>query len=96
MVYQRRRTRSLGLTYTHGLPQWLSSKDFRLQCRKHRRLGFDPWAGKIPWRRAWQPTPLFLPEAFQGQRSLEGYSSWGGKESNTAERLSMHTVLYLK
>ena len=55
MVYQRRMTKSLGLTYTHGLPQWLSSKDFRLQCRKHRRLGFDPWAGKIPWRRACQP-----------------------------------------
>ena len=31
------------------------------QCRRHKRLGFDPWVGKIPWRRAWQPTPEFLP-----------------------------------
>jgi len=31
------------------------------QCRRHRRCGFDPWVGKIPWRRKWQPTPVFLP-----------------------------------
>ena len=42
-----------------------------LQCR---RPGFDPWVGKIPWRRAWQPTPVFLPGESHGQRSLEGYS----------------------
>ena len=35
-----------------------------------RRTGFNPWVGKIPWRREWQPTPLFLPEQFHGQRSL--------------------------
>ena len=46
-----------------------------------RRPGFDPWAGKIPWRRAWQPTPVFLPGESQGQRSLVGYSSRGHKES---------------
>ena len=38
-----------------------------------RRYGFDPWVGKIPWRRKWQPTPVFLSEKFQGQRSLTGY-----------------------
>jgi len=43
-----------------------------LQCR---RLGFDPWIGMIPWRRKWQPTPVFLPGGeFQGPRSLAGYS----------------------
>jgi len=36
---------------------------------------FDPWVGKIPWRRAWQPTPVFLPGESHGQRSLAGYSS---------------------
>ena len=36
--------------------------------------GFDSWAGKIPWRRKWQPTPVFLPGEFHGQRNLEGYS----------------------
>ena len=41
------------------------------------------WDGKIPWRRKWQPTPVFLPRKFQGQRSLAGYSAWGYKESDT-------------
>ena len=44
------------------------------------RLGFDPWIGKIPWRRAWQPTQVFLPRESQGQRSLADYSPWGHKE----------------
>ena len=37
-------------------------------------MGFKPWVGKIPWRREWQPTPVFLPREFHGQRSLGGYS----------------------
>ena len=41
--------------------------------------------GMIPWRRAWQPTPVFLPRESHGQRSLEGYSPWGRKESDTNE-----------
>ena len=45
-----------------------------------RRCWFDPWAGKVPWSRKWQPTPLLLPGKFCGQRSLAGYSSWGHKE----------------
>ena len=49
------------------------------------RPGFSPWAGKIRWRRAWQPTPVFLPGESQGQRSLVGYSPWGHTESDTAE-----------
>ena len=40
---------------------------------------FDPWVGKIPWRRAWQPTPVFFPGKTHKQRSLMGYSAWGGK-----------------
>ena len=43
------------------------------------------WGGKIPWRRAWQPTPVFLPGKSHGQRSLAGYSPWGHKESDTTE-----------
>ena len=39
-----------------GLPRWLSGKASTCQCRRH---GFNPWIGKIPWRRKWQPTPLF-------------------------------------
>ena len=49
------------------------------------RLGFDPWAGKIPWNRKWQPTPVFLPRKFHGQRSLGSYSPWGLKELDMAE-----------
>ena len=45
-----------------------------LQCR---RPGLDPWFGKIPWRRKWEPTPVFLPGESHGQRSLVGYSLWG-------------------
>ena len=47
--------------------------------------GYDPWVGKIPWRRAWQPTPVFLPGKFHGQRSLAGYSPRGHKKSDTTE-----------
>ena len=48
---------------------------------------FEPWVGKIPWRRAWQPSPVFLPGESHGQRSLASYSPWGCKESDTTERL---------
>ena len=48
---------------------------------------FNPWVGKIPQRREWLPTPVFLPGEFHGQRSLVGYSPWGRKESDTAEQL---------
>ena len=49
------------------------------------RPGFNPWIGKIPWKREWLPTPLFLPGEFHGQRNLAGYSPWGCKESDTTE-----------
>ena len=55
---------------------WLSGKESTCQSR---RYGFDPWVGKIPWRRKWQPTPVFLPGKFHGQTSLVGYSPWGFK-----------------
>ena len=48
---------------------------------------------KIPWRRAWQPTPVFLPGEFHGQRSLAGYSPWGHKESDMTERLTLSLFL---
>ena len=49
-----------------------SGKEPACQCRRQKRCGFDPWVRKIPWRRAWQPTPVFLPGESQGQRSLAG------------------------
>ena len=47
--------------------------------------GFNPWVGKVPWRRKWQPTPVFLPGESHGWRSLVGYSPQGCKESDTTE-----------
>ena len=55
---------------------WWSFSIIRLQCG---RPGFNPWVGKIPWRRKWQPTPVFLPGESHGQRSLAGYIPWDRK-----------------
>ena len=58
-------------TILKGLPSWLSGKRLACQCR---RPGFDPWVRKIPCRRNWQPTPVFLPGKSHSQRSLVGYN----------------------
>ena len=52
---------------------------------QHKRHRFDPWIGKILWRRKWWSTPVFLPGKSHGQRSLAGYGPWGQKESDTIE-----------
>ena len=52
--------------------------------------GFDPWVGKIPWRREWLPTSVFWPGEFHGQRSLADYNPWGHKELDLTEQLSFH------
>ena len=54
------------------------------------RHGFDPWVGRIPWRRKWQPTPVLLPGKSHGQRSLVGYSSWDHKELDMP-KVTSHT-----
>ena len=55
-----------------GFPGGASGKEPACKCRRHKRYGFDIWVGKIPWRKKQQPTPVFLPEKFYGQRSLAG------------------------
>ena len=50
-----------------------------MQEMQWRKCKFDPWVGKMPWRRKWQPTPVFLPGEFHGQRSVAGYNPWGHK-----------------
>ena len=66
---------------TEGFPGDASGKEPTWQCRKLKRRRFDPWVGKIPWRRAWQPTSVFLPaespwtEAPGGLQST-GLQSW--------------------
>ena len=59
------------------VPQW---ERIHLQFRRCR---FDSWVRKIPWRRKWQPTPVFLPGKPHEQKSLAGYRKWDGKESYT-------------
>jgi len=62
-------------------------------CRRPKRCGFDPWVGKIPWRRAWQPFPVFLLGESHGQRSLVSYSPGGLKGSDTTEPLTLPLLL---
>ena len=74
--------------YTHvqnRLPRWHSYKEPPYQCRICWRHRFDPWVRKIPWRRAWQPTPVFLPGESHGQRSLGSYSPWSPTELDMPE-----------
>ena len=73
-----------------SFPGGARSKETTCQCRIHKRPGFHPWVGKIPCRRAWQPTPVFLPGESHGQRSLAGYSPWSHKESGKTE-VTLHT-----
>ena len=68
-----------------GLPWCLRQERINLQCR---RPGFDPLVKKIPWRREWLPTPVFLPGEFHGQRRLSGYSPRDRKESDMTEQLN--------
>ena len=64
-----------------------NSKEPACQCRL-KRCGLNPWVGKIPWRRAWQPTLVFLPGEFHGQKSVMGYNP---KSQTQLKRLSTHT-----
>ena len=72
---------------------WCQCKEPACQCRRCKRHKFDPWLGKIPWRREWQPTPVILPGESHGQRSLVGYSPWGCKELDMTEQLTRLPLL---
>ena len=71
----------------YGLPCGANGKGSTCQCRSCKRSRSDPWVGKNPWRRAWPPTPVFLPGESHGQRSLAGYSLWGCKELDTTKAI---------
>ena len=77
-------------TLTYTVLRWCSDKEPTCQCRICKTNRFDPWVGKIPWRKACQPTPVFLPEKSHVQRSLVGYNLKGHKESDATEWLSTH------
>ena len=65
-----------------------SSKESAGQCKRHQRRRLDPWVGKIPSSRKWQPTSVFLPGKSHTQRSLASYSPWGCKALDMTEQLS--------
>ena len=63
-------------------------KESACPCRRHRRCRFNPWIGKMPWRRKWQPIPVFFPGEARGQRTLMGCCPWGLTEATRLKRLS--------
>ena len=75
--------------------KWLSGKESA--CSEGNKGDVDsiPRSGRFPWRREWQPTPVFLPREPHGQRSLVGYSPWGCKETQL-KRLSLKPLLNIK
>ena len=80
----------LKLDSNMGFP---GGSDGKIICPPYGTPGFNPWVGKISWKREWQLTLVFLPEESYGQRSLGGYSPWGRKESDMTERLiDTHTL----
>ena len=75
---------------SYGVSWWVSGKESTCQCKRHR---FHPWIRKIPWKREWQPTPVFLPEKSHRQRTLTSYSPWGCKESDIATKQQQLPVI---
>ena len=70
-----------------------SGKESVCQSRRRKICGFEPWVRKIPWRRKWQPSPVFLPGESPGQRSLAGYSPWGRRaRHNWATNTHTHII----
>ena len=76
------------LIFLFGLPRLCSGKESTCHCRRLKRPEFDPWTGKIPCRREWHPTPVFLPGEFHGQGGLQSIGlqrvghDWAGTQSS--------------
>ena len=78
-----------------GFQDIASGKESAYQCKRYKRHRFNPWVGKIPWNREWQPSLVFLPGKFHGQRSLAAYSPWGHKGSDTTENTHINTHIHI-
>ena len=78
--YKNDEDESVGRTTTAGWVRWFRCKQYTCNVGD---LGLIPGLTRFPWRRAWQPTAVFLLGEFHGERSLEGYSAWDHKESET-------------
>ena len=75
------------MPFPKGFP---AGSDGKVSARNVGR--FDPWDGKIPWRRKWQPTPVLLFRKFHGWRSLVGYSPWSCKELDKSDNKSVYLI----
>ena len=71
------------------LPWWCSGKESACQCRRCKRQGFNLWVGNIPWRRKWQPMPVFLPGKSHGQPMV-----WKNVRHNLATKQQKLGVLW--
>ena len=80
-----------GGNLARGFLDGTGGKELICQCRRQKRPSFNSWVGKIPWRRVWQPTPVFLPEKSHGQRSLVGYNPRVAESRIWLKWLSRHT-----
>ena len=76
----------------HPPAKWLSGKESTCRFRRH---GFNPWVRRMPWRRKWQPTPVFLPGKSHAQGSLVGYSPWGRRVGHHLATKRQQTVCLL-
>ena len=80
--------------FMKGFPRGASGKEAACQCRRPKRLGFDPWVGKISSSRKWQSTPAFLPGKLHGWRNLAGYTVHGvAKNLSRLKQLSTHSTI---
>ena len=80
---------------TSILLRWLNDKESTCQWRRCRRSRFDPWVRKMPWRRKWENSPVFLPEKSREQRSLTGYSPWSHRvrhDQTTEHSTAQHST----
>ena len=82
--------------YWKDFPGGTSGKEPACQYKRHKRGGFDPWVGKIPWRRAGQPTPIFLPRVPHVQRNPAGYSHRFRKSPTRLKWLIRLSYMYWK
>ena len=82
--------------YFTCFPRCTSGKEHTCQCRRHKRCRFNSWVRKIPWRKAWQPFPVFLPGESHGQRSMLAYSPQGQKQWDTTEATQHSTFTLLR
>ena len=75
-----------------AFPGGASGKEPACRCRRHRNRGFDPWVRKIPWRRAWQPTPVFLPRESPWTEEHGGLHSIGSQKESILSKVQYSRV----